>query len=74
MSGAAAVSGSSRSVWMFSRDPEDKSLYHMTNVKGNLAKKKTGLDYTIEDREAIIQPQKGNLRRLRNSLSMWKSV
>jgi hypothetical protein len=54
VSGAAAVSGSSRSVWMFSRDPEDKSLYHMTNVKGNLAKKKTGLDYTIEDREVMI--------------------
>jgi hypothetical protein len=45
--GASALAGSARAVWGFSRDTEDKTKFHMALVKGNLAKKRTGLNYSI---------------------------
>jgi putative DNA primase/helicase len=48
VSGATALAASVRAVWGFSKDGEDKSLYHMAHVKGNLAKDKSGLNYSIE--------------------------
>jgi len=48
VSGASALAASSRAVWGFSKDKEDKGAYHMAHVKGNLAKDKSGLNYTIE--------------------------
>jgi hypothetical protein len=43
---AAAV----RAVWGFSRDTEDKKLYHMAFVKGNLGKVKSGVNYSMEEK------------------------
>jgi putative DNA primase/helicase len=48
VSGASALAASSRAVWGFSKDKEDKGAYHMAHVKGNLAEDKSGLNYTIE--------------------------
>jgi putative DNA primase/helicase len=47
VSGATALAASVRAVWGFGKDAEDRSLYHMSHVKGNLAKEKSGLNYTI---------------------------
>jgi hypothetical protein len=47
--GASAVAGSARAVWGFSTDPEDKEKHHMTLVKGNLSKKRSGMEYHIGD-------------------------
>ena len=47
VSGATALAASVRAVWGFGKDAEDKSLYHMSHVKGNLAEDKSGLNYTI---------------------------
>jgi hypothetical protein len=48
VSGAGALAAVSRATWGFSRDAEDKKLYHMSFVKGNLGKEKRGIDYAIE--------------------------
>lgn len=53
VSGAGSLAAAVRAVWGFSRDTEDRKLYHMAHVKGNLTKDKAGLDYRIE--EAIVQ-------------------
>lgn len=47
VSGAGSLAAAVRAVWGFSRDTEDKKLYHMAHVKGNLTADKSGLDYTI---------------------------
>src|SRR5208283_73168 len=53
--GASALAGSARAVWGFSRDTEDKTKFHMALVKGNLAKKRTGLNYTIGETSIEIE-------------------
>jgi len=56
--GAAAVAEVARVVWGFSRDAEDRYLYHMAKVKGNLSKKRSGIDYRIEDAVVEVQCEK----------------
>lgn len=48
VSGAGSLAGSARAVWGFSKDSEDKTVYHMSTVKGNLAEDKSGMDYRLE--------------------------
>lgn len=45
--GAVAVTGVSRSVWLFAKDPEREDGYMMLPGKANLARRKRGLRYTI---------------------------
>ena len=49
VAGARSLGASVRAVWGFSRDTDNKDLLHMANVKGNLAKEKSGLDYSIKE-------------------------
>jgi putative DNA primase/helicase len=43
--GASSVAGSARTAWGFSRDPEDKTLCHMSLIKNNLSNQRSGMDY-----------------------------
>ena len=52
--GASSVAGSARTVWGFSRDPEDRELCHMSLVKNNLSAKRTGLDYRLMSKKVDI--------------------
>jgi putative DNA primase/helicase len=52
--GASSVVGVSRAVWSFSRDSEDKEQFYMALVKGNLAKKRTGMKYKIAGVEIVL--------------------
>src|SRR5205085_2828640 len=52
--GGSAVVGVSRAVWMCSRDTECKEEYYATLVKGNLAKKRTGMKYKISEAEVAL--------------------
>jgi RecA-family ATPase len=47
--GASSVAGVARAAWGFGRDPDDRTLFYMALVKGNLAKKRTGMKYRIEE-------------------------
>ena len=47
--GAVAFSGVARQTWLFDRDREDKTLFHMMRGKGNLTGKRTGLKYRITE-------------------------
>jgi len=47
--GATSVTGSARVTWTFAKDPEEKGLYRMGIAKGNVLKKKNGLEYKIVD-------------------------
>jgi RecA-family ATPase len=47
--GGSAVVGVSRAVWQFTRDSDNKEEFYMTLVKGNLAKKRTGMKYKISE-------------------------
>jgi putative DNA primase/helicase len=55
VSGAGAIAAVVRATWGFSRDKEDKTLYHMAFVKGNLGKVKSGLDYSVDESTVEIQ-------------------
>jgi RecA-family ATPase len=55
VSGAGAIAAVVRATWGFSRDKEDKTLYHMAFVKGNLGKSKSGIDYSVEEAQVEIQ-------------------
>ena len=57
--GASSVAGVARAAWGFGRDPEDKDQCYMALVKGNLAKKRTGMHYRIE--EASIPTEDGEI-------------
>jgi putative DNA primase/helicase len=52
--GGSAVVGVSRAVWGFSRDSENKDEFYMALVKGNLAKKRTGMKYKIDEAEIAM--------------------
>jgi putative DNA primase/helicase len=52
--GASSVAGSARTVWGFSRDPEDKELCHMSLVKNNLSAKRTGRDYRLVSKKVDV--------------------
>lgn len=52
--GASSVAGSARTVWGFSRDPEDRELCHMSLVKNNLSAKRTGLDYRLMSKKVDV--------------------
>jgi putative DNA primase/helicase len=47
VAGAGAIVQISRAVWGFSRDTENKEECYMVLVKGNLAKKRSGMKYKI---------------------------
>jgi hypothetical protein len=51
LGGSVALTGGARSVLMFAKVPDEDGQHVMHVVKGNLAKKKTGLRYTIEDKQ-----------------------
>jgi len=53
--GASSILGSSRAVWFFSRDPENTNEFFMTLVKGNLAKKRTGMKYTVGEHKITLK-------------------
>lgn len=48
--GASSIVGSARTVWAFSRDPEDKTERHMSCAKNNLSKNHRGMRYKIGER------------------------
>lgn len=48
--GASSIVGSARTVWAFSRDPEDKTERHMCCAKNNLSKNHRGMKYRIGER------------------------
>jgi hypothetical protein len=48
--GASSIVGSARTVWAFSRDPEDKTERHMSCAKNNLSKDHRGMKYRIGER------------------------
>jgi hypothetical protein len=48
--GASSLVGAVRTIWGFSRDPEDKKEHYMTLVKSNLSAKDTGIKYTIGEK------------------------
>jgi putative DNA primase/helicase len=48
--GASSIVGSARTVWAFSRDPEDKTERHMSCAKNNLSKNHRGMKYKIGER------------------------
>jgi hypothetical protein len=48
--GASSIVGSARTVWAFSRDPEDKSERYMSCAKNNLSKNHRGMKYKIGER------------------------
>lgn len=48
--GASSLVGAVRTIWGFSRDPEDKKQHYMTLVKSNLSAKDTGIKYTIGEK------------------------
>jgi hypothetical protein len=52
--GASSVLGSARAVWFFSRDPENTDEFYMALVKGNLAKKRTGMKYSISEEKITL--------------------
>jgi hypothetical protein len=60
--GASAVAGVCRSAWNFSRDPQDKDLFRMARVKGNLSKKRKGLRFRLEDAEVELPDGKKTLQ------------
>jgi hypothetical protein len=52
--GASSIVGVSRAVWGFARDKEKMGEYFMSLVKGNLARKRTGMKYQIIDATVVI--------------------
>jgi putative DNA primase/helicase len=52
--GASSIVGVSRAVWGFARDKEKKGEYYMSLVKGNLARKRSGMKYQIVDATVVI--------------------
>jgi|SRR5579872_103104 len=48
--GASSIVGSARTVWAFSRDPDDKTERHMSCAKNNLSKNHRGMKYRIGER------------------------
>jgi len=54
VSGAGSLAAVVRAVWGFSRDSEDKKLYRMAFVKGNLGKVKGGMEYALEGTPVYI--------------------
>jgi hypothetical protein len=52
--GASSLVGVSRAVWGFARDKEKNGEYFMSLVKGNLARKRTGMKYQIIDATVVI--------------------
>jgi hypothetical protein len=53
--GASSILGSARAVWFFNRDPENANEFFMTLVKGNLAKKRTGMKYSVAERNITLK-------------------
>jgi putative DNA primase/helicase len=64
VSHSGAYTAAARAVWQFSKDREDKNLFHMAHVKGNLTKDKSGLDYRIEDATITIQGKPVGIPRI----------
>jgi hypothetical protein len=52
--GASSIVGVSRAVWGFARDKGKKDECYMALVKGNLARKRTGMKYQIVDATVVI--------------------
>jgi len=52
--GASSVAGSARVAWGFSPDPEDRELKHMSLIKNNISKQRSGLDYKITTVEVDV--------------------
>jgi putative DNA primase/helicase len=48
--GASSIVGSARTVWAFSRDPDDKTERHMSCAKNNLSKNQRGMKYKIGEK------------------------
>lgn len=48
--GASSIVGSARTVWAFSRNPEDKTERRMSCAKNNLSKNHRGMKYRIGER------------------------
>jgi hypothetical protein len=65
--GGSAVVGVSRAVWGFSRDSEDKETCYMTLVKGNLAKKRSGMKYKIDGKDIPL----GNGETTNAAFTSW---
>lgn len=54
VSGAVAMSGVARTVWMFMRNPEVEGEYLMLLGKGNLTRKRTGMWYPITEKTVTL--------------------
>jgi hypothetical protein len=53
--GASSVAGSARVAWGFSPDPENRELKHMSLIKNNISKQRSGLDYKIVTVEVEVE-------------------
>jgi KaiC/GvpD/RAD55 family RecA-like ATPase len=49
--GASSLVASTRIIWDFSRDPDDRELRHMSLVKDNIGKEPPGFKYQINEKE-----------------------
>jgi|SRR5579862_7057187 len=52
--GASSVAGSARIAWGFGRDPEEKDTCHMSLIKNNLSKQRSGMDYKLVSKNVLI--------------------
>lgn len=52
--GASSVAAGARAVWTIARDTEDKQLFRMGLVKGNIIRKRTGYEYRIVETQVEI--------------------
>jgi putative DNA primase/helicase len=51
--GSVAFCAIARSVWLVARDPSDRSVHHMVNVKTNTAKSGIGFSFKIDQRVCV---------------------
>lgn len=55
VSGSVSLAGGAREAWNFSRDKEDKTLFRMSLIKGNLNESCSGMTFTKESVPMVIQ-------------------
>ena len=61
--GASSIVGVSRAVWGFCKDKEKPGEFFMSLVKGNLARKRSGMKYQIIDATVVINGENEILPR-----------
>ncbi len=67
--GSVSVGGAARAVWEISKDPDDPQTIRMALVKGNLAKKRSGMTYHIEGKDLVIDGETSSVPHI-----VWDGV